>query len=150
MRTVAESRAETSAPPEAVYAVGSDWASRPAWHPRLQWARMDGPPAPGVRGAWKPDRARPVAVEVTAAEPGRRLVVEGVHGLPLARGHYEHEVAPRPGGGSTITHRLRLSGPLAAPIARVLGGMLAVSATPEAVAAVARLAEARGPGDPAA
>ena len=123
------------------------WADpdlRPRWHPRLEWARLDGPPVPGTTGRWKADRARrPVDVVVAEAVPGRRLVLDGTHGPKVARGHYVHEVAPAPGGGSTITHRMGLSGPLAAPIGLLFGRVLGVSASAEAVAAVARLAERR-------
>ena len=141
MRLLAEHSADTTAPPQAVWDVWADPARRPLWHPRLEWARMEGPLVPGARGRWKPRGARPVAVRVETATPARRLVITGIHGLPVARGHYEHEVEPLPGGGSRITHRMSLSGPLARPLARVLGGMLAVSASPEALRAVARLAE---------
>lgn len=145
MRTLAESTVETTAPPEAVWAVWADPELRPQWHPRLDWATQDGPLRPGVRGRWKPDRARPVDVEVAEVAEGRRLVFSGTHGHGprLAQGHYEHEVEGLPGGGSRITHRMRLSGALAAPIGLTLGKMLGVSATPGAVQAVARLAEAR-------
>jgi uncharacterized protein YndB with AHSA1/START domain len=140
---VAQATRDTTASPDAVWAVWADWPGRPRWHPRIDWARLDGPLEPGTTGAFKPDRARPVDVRVAEVRPGRRLVVEAVHGVPLARGHYEHEVEPVAGGGARITHRLRLTGPLARPIGAVLGRMLGVSASPEAVAAVARLAEAR-------
>lgn len=144
MRTLAESTVESSAPPTAVWAVWADPALRPRWHPRLTWATLDGPLAPGTRGRWKPDRARPLDVEVAEVAEGARLVFSGTHGHGprLAQGHYEHEVTALAGGGSRLTHRVRLSGALAVPIGLTLGRMLGVSATPEAVAAVARLAEA--------
>lgn len=148
MRTLAESTVETSAPPEAVWAVWADPRLRPQWHPRLEWATQDGPLRLGARGRWKPDRARPVDVEVAEVVEGERLVFAGTHGHGprLAQGHYEHEVVELPGGGSQITHRMRLSGALAAPIGLTLGRMLGVSATPGAVAAVARLAERQAAG----
>lgn len=144
MRVLAESTVETEASPEAVWAVWTDPAQRPAWHPRLEWATQDGPLAPGTAGRWKPDRARPVDVVVATVDAPRRLVYTGTHGHGprLAQGHYEHELVPLPGGGCRITHRMALSGLLAAPIGLVLGRMLGVSASPGAVAAVARLAEA--------
>lgn len=145
MRILAESTVETGAPPAAVWAVWTDPALRPRWHPRLAWATLDGPLRPGARGRWKPDRARPVDVEVATVDPARRLVFTGTHGHGprLAQGHYEHEVVSLPGGGSRVTHRVGLTGALAGPIGLLLGRMLGVSATPEAVAAVARLAEQR-------
>ncbi len=145
MRTLAESTVETSAPPEAVWAVWADPTLRPQWHPRLIAATLDGPLVPGTRGSWKPDRARAVDVEVISADAPRRLSFAGTHGHGprLAQGHYEHEVEPLPGGGSRITHRMSLSGALALPLSLTLGRMLGVSATQEAVAAVAKLAEER-------
>ncbi len=145
MRTLAESTIETSAAPEAVWAVWTDAGLRPRWHPRLDWATQDAPLAPGARGRWKPDRARPVDVEVAEVHEARRLVFRGTHGHgpKLAQGHYEHEVEALPGGGSRITHRMGLTGALALPLSLTLARMLGVSATPEAVAAVARLAEGR-------
>jgi len=142
VRLLAEAAAETTASPEAIWAVWTDPSLRPAWHPRLKWATLDGPLAVGTEGRWKPDRARPVSVRVAEVVPGRRLVFDGIHGLPVARGHYEYELSPAPGGeGTRLVHRVRLSGPLAAPIARFFGRPLGVSATPEAVAAVLALAD---------
>lgn len=143
MRLLAESSAETTADPVEVWRVWTDPALRPGWHPRLEWATLDGPPWPGARGAWKPDRARPLTVTVAEAAEGRRLVFDGVHGLPVATGHYVYELAPLGAGRSRMTHRVALSGALAAPIARCFAGPLGVSASPEAVAAVIRLAEGR-------
>lgn len=141
MRTIAETHAETSVAPAAVWAVWTQPALRPLWHPRLEWATLDGPLVPGARGRWKPDRARPLGVTVAEVLEERRLVFDGVHGLPVATGHYVYELEPLEGGRSRLTHRVALSGPLAAPIARRFGRALGVSASPEALAAVIRLAE---------
>lgn len=141
MRVLATSTTETTAAPEAVWRAWTDPALRPAWHPDLRWATYDGPVAPGTTGRWKPSRARPVDVVVTEADPTRRFVVRGTHGLPVARGHYVHELEALPGGGTRITHTMGLTGPAAGLLDRVLGRMLAVSATPDAVAGVARVAE---------
>ncbi len=140
MVVLAESTLDLDARPEAVWAVWSDLALRPLWHPGLDWARVDGALAVGATGAWKPRRARPVRVRVAELVPGRRLVLEGTHGPPVARGRYEHEVVPSAAGGSALTHGVRLTGPLARPIALLFGRALAVSATDEAARAVARLA----------
>lgn len=140
MRQLATATAQTSASPEAVWRV---WTERRAdWHPRLEWATLEGSLAPGSKGRWKPDRARPVGVTVSELEEGRRLVYTGVHGLPVAMGHYVHTVEPLGSGGSQITHTMSLSGPAAPLIARFFAAPLGVSASQEAVDAVARLAEA--------
>lgn len=144
MHLVAESSADTTASPAAVWAVWTDPARRPAWHPRLEWATQDEPLRPGATGRWKPTGARPVDVVVTEVEEGRRLVHTGTHGHGprLAQGHYVSEVVALPGGGSRITHRMALGGALAVPLRAVLGRMLGRPASPAAVQAVARLAEA--------
>ncbi len=142
MRVLAETTLDADAPPEAVWAVWADVPRRPRWHPGLTWARATGPLAVGTRLAWKPERARPVALLVAELVPGRRLVLVGTHGPPVARGHYLHEVAPGPGGGSRLTHRMSLSGPLAAPIAALFGGPLGVFGTQAAARAVAEAARA--------
>ena len=146
MRILLESSVYTSATPGAVWAVWADPELRAQWHPALEWATSDGPLEVGAHGRWKSRRARrPVDVEVTDVTPGERLVLSGTHGHgpKVAQGHYEHIVAAHPHGGSRITHRMGLTGVLALPISLALGRMLAASATPEAVAAVARLAQAR-------
>jgi uncharacterized protein YndB with AHSA1/START domain len=139
---LAETTLDADVAPDAVWAVWADVPARPRWHPGLAWARLDGPLAVGARLAWKPERARPVALRVAELVPGRRLVLVGTHGPPVARGHYLHEAAPLPGGGCRVTHRMALSGPLAAPIAALFGRPLGVFGTPAAVEAVAAAARA--------
>jgi hypothetical protein len=78
-----------------------------------------------------------VSVVITEFEPERRLVLRGTHGPPIARGHYEHELQPLEGGGSRVTHRMRLSGPMARPIGRLLGRALGAFATPAALSVLA-------------
>lgn len=136
-RVLTETTVMIDATPAEVWALWMDVEARPRWHPRLEWARLDGPPLIGARGAWQPAGVRPVRVEITALEPERRLVLRGTHGPPVARGHYEHQVAPAARGGSVVTHRMRLTGPLAAPIGRLFGGALGAFAAPPALEALA-------------
>ena len=134
---LAQATIDVEAPPEAVWALWTDVEARPRWHPRLEWARLEGVPAVGTRGAWKPAGTRPVSVVITELVPQRRLVLRGTHGPPIARGHYEHELQPLGGGGSRVTHRMRLTGPLARPIGRLLGRALGAFATPAALSVLA-------------
>ena len=146
MKQLARSFVETSASPEAVWAVLADPQLRAQWHPNLRWATLDGPLAPGSTGKWKPARAQPVAVTVAEVDAPRRLVYEGTHGSSkAARGHYVHEVEPLASGGARLTHTMSLTGPLAPVIARFFARPLGVSASQQAVDAVARLAEAGTP-----
>lgn len=133
---VAETTVTVGASPEAVWTLWMDVEARPRWHPRLEWARLDRPVALGARGAWKPAGTRPVEVVVTEIDAPRRLVLRGTHGPPVARGHYEHELEPLPDGGTRVTHRLRLTGPLARPIGRLLGRPLGAFASPIALEAL--------------
>ncbi len=142
---VAEASLSIDAPVAAVWTLWMDVEARPCWHPRLEWARLDGPAVLGARGAWKPAGTRPVHVEVTAIEAPRRLILRGTHGPPVARGHYEHELESLPDGRSRVTHRLRLTGPLARPIGRLLGRPLSAFATPAALDALANAVTATGP-----
>ena len=141
---VAEASLAIDAPPEAVWALWIDVEARPRWHPRLEWARLDGPATLGARGSWKPAGTRPVQVVVTAIEAPRRLVLRGTHGPPVARGHYEHELEALLDGGSLVTHRLRLTGPLARPIGRLLGRALGAFASRSALDALAEALTATG------
>ena len=141
---VAEASLAIDAPPGAVWALWMNVEARPRWHPRLEWARLDGPAVLGARGAWKPAGTRPVQVVVTAIDAPQRLVLRGTHGPPVARGHYEHELEPLADGGSLVTHRLRLTGPLGRPIGRLLGRPLGAFATPAALGALAGALPATG------
>lgn len=135
-RVLMETTVRIEATPAEVWALWLDFGARPRWHPRLEWARLDGAPTIGARGAWQPTGVRPVRVEITELEPERWLVLRGTHGPPVARGHYEHRVAPAARGGSVVTHRMRLTGPLAAPIGRLFGGPLGAFAAPAALDAL--------------
>ena len=136
---VAQASIEVDASPATVWAAWLDIGARARWHPRLEWARLDGPAQLGAHGAWKPRGTRPVNVVISEFEAPRRLVLRGTHGPPVARGHYEHEVAPLRQGGSRITHRLTLTGPLARPIGWALGRPLSAFATPAALADLAQV-----------
>ncbi len=133
MSVLAENRVEADVPAAAVWAVLADVPARVDWHPRLERAWLEGPLAPGTRGGLKPAGVRAVALEVEAVEPGRRLVLRGVHGLPVAAGHYEHEVEDLGGGRCAVTLRMRVDGIAAPLVRRFAGEMVSAWAGPAAL-----------------
>ncbi len=140
MTVVALTRAELAVPAEAAWAALADVPARPQWHPRLESAALDGPLAPGTRGRLKPRGVRAVSIAVEAVEPGRRLTLRGVHGLPVATGHYEHEVEPLGDDRCAVTLRMRVEGPLGPLIARLARRTLGAWARPEPLARLEALA----------
>ncbi|MTD44691.1 hypothetical protein GKE82_10415 [Conexibacter sp. W3-3-2] len=146
MPLLAETTATVPASAEAVWAVLADVEARPRWHPRLQRAWLDGPLAPGVRGGLHPERTRPVDLEVGVVQPQRRLTLVGVHGLPVARGTYEHELRPLGDDACEVTLRMRVDGPAARLVALLAGRLLRAWAQPgplQALGALARERDAR-------
>jgi uncharacterized protein YndB with AHSA1/START domain len=108
----------TASPATAVWA---RWA-RPErwsdWDPRVQGAEADGDLTEGTVVRVKLRKGGTTTHEVTALEPGRRLVTE--YRLPGARVGHDRVVEQR-GPGSELTHRLYVDGPLAGLWALMLG-----------------------------
>lgn len=140
MRVLAETTRELDVPAAAVWDAWADVPLRPQWHPRLEWARLEGPLQPGTRGQLKPKGTRPVDLRVEAVEPGRRLVLAGVHTLPVATGRYEHVVEAVGDARCRVTHRMSVDGPAARLVARFAGRFLRAWAQPEPLDRLADLA----------
>ena len=142
MIVLGESTREVDAPASAVWSVWADVSRRPEWHPRLESASLSGPFAVGTSGQLKPRGTRPVDITVAAVEPERRLVLDGVHSLPVATGHYVHEVEPLGDERCRVTHRMEVDGPAAWLVARLAGRLLRAWAQPEPLERLAALAAA--------
>jgi uncharacterized protein YndB with AHSA1/START domain len=140
---VATTRAELAVPAEAAWAALADVSARPQWHPGLELARLDGPLAVGTRGRLKPRGIRAVELVVEVLAPGRRLALRGVHGLPVATGHYEHEVEPLGDGRCAVTLRMRVDGPLGPLIGRLASRTLGAWAQPAPLERLEALARDR-------
>lgn len=128
----------TAASGEAVWALWSDVRTRPDWDAGIEWVELEGPFAAGSEGKLKPAGSRAVRFRMLFAEPGAGFADETK--LPLARMRFEHQLAHRSSGGTSITHRVRISGPLAPLFTRVIGRGLARE-LPETVRRLARRAE---------
>ncbi len=140
MTVVALTRAELAVPAEAAWAALADVSARPQWHPGLESAGLDGPLTVGTRGRLKPRGTRAVGLVVEVVVPGRRLALRGVHGLPVAAGHYEHDIEPLGDDRCAVTLRMRVDGPLGPLIGRLARRTLGAWVRPEPVARLEALA----------
>ncbi len=142
MTVVALTRAELAVPAEAAWAALADVSARPQWHPGLESAGLDGPLTVGTRGRLKPRGTRAVGLVVEVVVPGRRLALRGVHGLPVAAGHYEHDIEPLGDDRCAVTLRMRVDGPLGPLIARLARRTLGAWAQPAPLERLEALARA--------
>jgi uncharacterized protein YndB with AHSA1/START domain len=101
----------TAAAPDAVWAVLADPSRWPEWNERFELVEAEGDLAPGSTVQVKQRRGGRMRFEITALESERRLAYEAR--FPGARYGHEHSVAPEPGSGSEIVHRVYVDGPLA-------------------------------------
>jgi hypothetical protein len=102
-----------------VWALWSDVSTWPTWDAGVERVTIEGPFAAGSAGRLKPSGAPSVPFTVRSAEPERSFVDESR--LPFARMLFEHELADADGGGTLITHRATISGPLT-PLWRLVIG----------------------------
>jgi hypothetical protein len=108
-----DASAEIRATPEAIWAVLTDAAGYTTWDSGV--VRVDGRIAPGekitVVSKVNPGRAFPV--EVTAFEPGRKMIWAGGMPLGLFKGVRTFTLAPEADGVTRFTMREEYSGLLA-------------------------------------
>jgi hypothetical protein len=135
MRTLAEARAASSAPPSAFFACWADMPTWPEWNSDTEWVRLDGPFTAGARGVLKPKGGPRVKFEVTALVPDREFT--DVSLLAGARLTFRHLIQVRPDGGSDLHVTVTMSGPAGWLWARALGKGLAASLAPDLAGLVA-------------
>jgi polyketide cyclase/dehydrase/lipid transport protein len=135
-----EHAVDTPASPEAAWAVLADVAAWPTWDHEVEHAQLDGPLERGVTGTLKPAGGPTTRFTVIESEAPRRMT--DVTRLPLARLTFDHRYAPAPGGGTRLTHAVRIEGPLSPLFARIIGRRV-VAGLPQAMAALAAKAVER-------
>jgi uncharacterized protein YndB with AHSA1/START domain len=109
MPEISEVSIDIDASPEAVYAMVSDLPSMGRWSPecyRCDWQGGATAAAPGVRFVGHNRigmRRWSTTGTVVVADPGRELSfdVHSLFNLPVSR--WTYRIAPRPGGGVTLT-----------------------------------------------
>jgi len=112
----------TAATPEQLWKRYADPPTWPEWDHKTESVTLDGPFAVGTTGKLKPvggPKTKFRLLEVT----DRRSFTD-VSFLPLAKMHFSHKIDPAAGGAS-ITHTVKISGPLSPLFARVIGKKIA-------------------------
>lgn len=135
-----------TASPKAVWDVWADVGGWARWNPTLKEVSFDGPLAEGTTGRLKPASGPRSKVVLCEVRPTAGFVVAS--GLPGARMRVEHEVGASPEGGSQVTERAVLEGPLSRLWSLLLGGQLRRD-MPSGTQATAREAAARSGPTPA-
>ena len=135
---------EVRASPGRVFALWSDATGWPDWDPDLRSASLDGPFAPGSRGALKPRGAPRTRIELVEVVPEESFAA--VASLPLCRMVFDHRIEPPGAGGGgpircRVTHSVRFEGPLAGLFRRLLGPAIR-RGLPGTMAGLKRAAEA--------
>jgi hypothetical protein len=125
----------TSAAPAALWPLYADVARWLEWDSGLEAVALEGPFAAGSRGTMTVAGQPPLEWELVEVVPEELFtdvtVIPGVATLTFV-----HRIEPLP-TGARITHEVRIEGPAADGL-----GPMVVSDTPEAMDALARLAEA--------
>lgn len=126
----------TAATPEQLWRRYADPPTWPEWDHETESVTLDGPFAAGTTGKLKPvggPKTKFRVLEVT----DRRSFTD-VSFLPLAKMHFSHTIDPAAGGAS-ITHAVKISGPLSPLFARVVGKRIAAE-LPQAMRRLGTLA----------
>ncbi|MGE0355030.1 MAG: SRPBCC family protein [Gemmatimonadales bacterium] len=112
-----------AAPPERAWALMADVLRWPEWLPTVTSVQPLGPGVLtlGARYRITQPRLRPAVWKVVGLEPQRSFSWETRS--PGVRALADHSVRPLPDGSTSLTLRVRFSGPLS-PLARVLAGRL--------------------------
>jgi len=115
----------------------ADVAAYPRWNPELAEATLDGPFALGATVRIRFRTGLRLRLRIVELEDGRLFTDEAR--LPLARLGHRHLIAPRPGGGATLTNTIYVRGRLA-PLWAAAVGRRAAAALPAGQRAIADLA----------
>jgi uncharacterized protein YndB with AHSA1/START domain len=108
---VFEHSAESDAPPESVWERYTDVELWREWSKGVEESELEGEFEAGSEGQVKPPQLPRSKFELLEVEPERRFVTQAK--LPVGTGkiRIEYEVEPS-NGGSRITHRAKIDGPL--------------------------------------
>ncbi|MFF6999944.1 SRPBCC family protein [Streptomyces sp. NPDC008313] len=115
--------AETTASPEAVWSCYEDPATWPAWNPDLVVVDREGPFAEGTTGTVTNEGRPPVPFTLVSVDKGESFTMETRPGGDLIAQSI-CRLTPLDGGGTLISHTMRLDGPPAEQVAAAQGPVL--------------------------
>jgi uncharacterized protein YndB with AHSA1/START domain len=132
-----EHSADSKAPPASVWERYTDVENWSEWSTKgVERSSLDGEFEVGSEGISKAPHLPKGKFELIAVEPERRFASKS--SLPGATLTFEHSLEPR-GGGTRITHRVSLDGPLA-PLWRPMVGFIVERGLATGVERLAELA----------
>jgi uncharacterized protein YndB with AHSA1/START domain len=134
-----EYSAETTASPEAIWAVWSDVEGWRRWNPGIESVSIDGHFQTGSAITMTPPGEEPVQLRITQAIPNRVFVDEADFGGVVVT--TEHRIDRSPGPRTAVTYRMVISGPGASEIGPEIGPQITAD-FPETVAGLIACAEA--------
>jgi uncharacterized protein YndB with AHSA1/START domain len=126
---VHEHTAATAASPEQVWQVLRDLDQWGAWDTSLEWVRLQGPFQVGSQVVMKPKGQDPITSVIVEATENSVYADQTTLGEVTLR--FSHTLEPLEGGGTTVTHRLEITGPAAEEV-----GPAITEDFPEAMAAL--------------
>ena len=137
---IAQHTLETTALPEAIWALWSGVSGYKEWDGAIEWAKLNGEFKVGARGKLKTRGGRAAAFTITELIEGRSFSYLTL--LPFGRLRVQHSLEPTD-MGTRLTSRIGVEGPLAWVWARILGPAIQAN-LPVAIRKLARLAEQPG------
>src|SRR3954470_4800277 len=129
-----EHTAESKAPPESIWERYTDVELWREWSKGVEESELDGEFEAGSKGKVKPPQLPRSSFELVEVEPERSFISQAK--LPGGTIRLEHELEPS-NGGTRITHRTTIDGPLDFVWSRVVGWVIKRELAPS----VDRLAE---------
>ncbi|GHC88045.1 SRPBCC family protein [Streptomyces flavofungini] len=129
---------ETTASPEAVWALYADTTSWPKWDSGLESMQLDGPLAAGTTGTLVPKGQGTLPFTVSEATPHRSFTDETQLGELTLR--FIHTLEPS-GNITKVTHRVEIDGPAADHVGPEMGPKVTAD-IPDSVAKLVTLAAA--------
>src|ERR1700687_316073 len=130
---------QTKAAAETIWRVWSDPSTWQDWNPNVQRMEVNGPFANGTTGIMHTPAGQHHQIKVTNIRSGQSFDLETTV-IPLTHFTFHCEVAPST-GGSTISQRITISGPLGFIFGPMAGNRVAASFEP-LLAGLATKAEA--------
>lgn len=135
---------ETTATPEAIWALWADVPGRPRWDAGLERITIDGPFRAGARGEVLLQGQPARAYEVVAVEPP--VAFTDRFELPLGTySDWQHRITETGDGRRAVTFRVTVRGPSSAMLAPIMRSIL-TEELPPAVDRLVAIAEADGQG----